>query len=597
MVLDAAAVQGVLFDADRIAEVVGQPVVGVLQELAELERQRGIVRPAGRLYRFGHNLLQDVVYGALPERLRAEYHTRFADSAATGLTGDASGTDAEFLAFHYLRGVDPERAMPYLGAALDYLEEAFRHESALDLIDRALALEAVKGRERLELLLRRAMRLDFLNRHEQQRDTVQDARQLSEELGDAALRARTWFALGSWLQVVGREPEGLEAFERAVELAALSGDRRLEANYVTRVGGALARLRRSEDALVQHERALQLTRDLKDRAAEMRALTNRANTLRHLSRYNDASEAYEEAIALAQELGDRVAEIFAIANLGVLRTKQGRWRDAEKHLRAQIEFARKSADRRLEAQGTGNLAIALRLEGRLAEARELLVRYRSLCREVGNRRALCVAAGETAHLEFLVGHLDRARQLADEGRRRAIETHAPQLLASDDNLMGKIAFAEGLHAEAMAHFRTAVESYRAIDEPDMLAESLIDAGSLEAEVGANDDALRTLDEAVRVAEALPASPRLCRALAHRARITRSAPDAARARALLESHGDTFALYDRIDVAWALFVATADPALREHARRDLERMRENAAPEDQPGLRGRLPLYRSVSSAG
>jgi len=597
VVLDAAAVQGVLFDADRIAEVVGQPIVGVLQELAELERQRGIVRPAGRLYRFGHNLLQDVVYAALPERLRAEYHTRFADSAAANLTGEAEGSDAEFLAHHHLRGVDPERALPHLDAALDHLETAYRHESALDLIDRALALESLQGRDRLRLILRRSVRLDYLNRREEQREAVQNARQLSEVLGDPALRARTWLALGSWLQVVGREPEGLEAYERAAELAALGGDRGLEADIVARIGGTLARLRRSEEALVHHERFMQLALDLNDRRAQQRAATNRANTLRHLSRYEEASAAYEQAIELAKETGNRVAEVNARSSLGVLRTNQGRWKEAESHLRNQIEFAKQTADRRLDAQGTGNLAISLRLEGRLAEARELLTRYQSICREVGNRRALAVAAGAMAHLEFQVGHLEVARELAEEGRRRAIETHAPQLLASNDDLMGKISYAEGLHAEAMAHFHTAVESYRAIGDVDMLAESLIDVGTLEAELGTREDAVRVLDEAVQAAETLPVTSRLCRALAHRAQVTGADADAERARGLLETDGDTFALYDRIDAAWALFVATSEPAFRERARADLERMRQWAATDDQPGLRARLPLYRAVSSTG
>ena len=129
------------------------------------------------------------------------------------------------------------------------------------------------------------------------------------------------------------------------------------------------------------------------------------------------------------------------------------------------------------------------------------------------------------------------------------------------------------------------------------AEPPIDAGSLEAECGASEDASRTLDQTVRAAESLPVSARLCLALAHRARVTGNGDDAARARVLLDSERDSFALYDRIDASRTLFVATGDPALRELARRDLERMRAHAAPEDQAGLRGRLPLYRAVSSAG
>ncbi|MHC4953456.1 MAG: serine/threonine-protein kinase [Planctomycetota bacterium] len=595
-VLDAAAVAGVRFDADLVAQVIGEPVIAILQALAEMERRRGIVRAAGRLYRFGHNLLQEVVYGELPERLRHEYHTRLADAFAAGLRDAPSGSDAAFLARHYLRGTDPQRGLEFLPAALDDLEGRYLHEEALDLIDRALALESVKGIERLRLMFRRIDRLSYLARRDRQREAITEATQLAEVLGDPALRARTWIFLGAWYQMVGREPEGLEAYQRAGELAALSGDRCLEADVLTRVGNALARLRRGSEAVTNLKRARRLAMDLGDHVAEMSATANLAQALRHLTRYDESAEMSVRAIELASTVGNRRDEAHQRGQLGILRTYQGRWREAETELRAQIEFARSAADRRLESQATGNLGLSLLAEGKLGAARELIERYRLLCAEVGNRRAESVAAGALGELECAVGNYEAARELTEEGHRRAVETHAPQLAAENSRTLGRIALAEGQPSEALAHFRAAADSLGGIASRDDLAGSLTEIALVEVTLGNADAARDALDQAIAIGEALPTPARLILALARRAELTKSGADAARARDLLEAHGAIMPLSDRIEAAWSLYRATEDSSMLAAARADLDEFIAQAAPSDQPGMRERLPIVARIGAA-
>ena len=590
MVLDAAAVQGMRFDADLIASVLEQPVIGVLQDLAEMERQRGIVRASGRLYRFGHNLLQEVVYEEIPARLCGEYHMRLAEVRAAASAGEPAGDDAPFLAHHYLRGVEPERALPYLTAALDHAQSRYLHEIGLDLIDRALQLEDLPESERLELLFRRVRCLGLLERREAERAAITDVTQLAEKLGDPALRARAWIELAHWLQVAGREPEALEAVQRASELAELSGDRGLLARIVSRLGTALARLRRIDEAVVQHERAYGIAREIGDLEAESHAAHSLGSVLRMLNRYDEASAKYERVLEIGADEHSRHIR----GSLGVLRTHQGRWEDAERELRRQIKLARRYGERRQESQGTGNLGLCLTMAGRLGDARKLLERYSLFCSELAYRRSVAVAAIAQAQLEFFSGNLVLAHEHADEGHRRALEAHAPQLVAAGLHLLGRVHLAEGRADDAVTGFSESAAAYRSIGDRDRTTEALIDQAEAESARGDDERAHFLLNEAIEIAEGLPTPPRLIVALASRANLIGAGEDADRARTLLESGADRMAAYDRIRAEWLLFQATGEAALRAAARADLDRLIDSARPADRDGMRERPPLYAAVS---
>ena len=75
--LDARA--PTLLAAGLVADVLEVRRVRLLQALAHLERRSGIVRAAGRTYRFDHHQIQEVLYSELPDELREEYHSLIAE--------------------------------------------------------------------------------------------------------------------------------------------------------------------------------------------------------------------------------------------------------------------------------------------------------------------------------------------------------------------------------------------------------------------------------------------------------------------------------------------------------------------------------------
>ena len=115
--------------------------------------------------------MQEVLYGALEDALRWEYHADLADAYAARegidltrpMVRGVSGEDAVFLATHHLRGQRPSEALPFLDGALDHLEASYRNKALVELIDRAMDLPGLLEIWRRASLRRRKIeRLAYL---------------------------------------------------------------------------------------------------------------------------------------------------------------------------------------------------------------------------------------------------------------------------------------------------------------------------------------------------------------------------------------------------------------------------------------------------
>ena len=125
---------------------------------------------------FDHHQVQEALYGGLSELLREEYHAAIAEAlearagAADKDPKDLDGALCVDLCEHFLKGAQGEKALRYLDAALDHLEQGYLNDQAIALADRALAVPGLlRGEERLDVLLRKNERLDLLGRRRRRR--------------------------------------------------------------------------------------------------------------------------------------------------------------------------------------------------------------------------------------------------------------------------------------------------------------------------------------------------------------------------------------------------------------------------------------------
>ncbi|MHC4971509.1 MAG: serine/threonine-protein kinase [Planctomycetota bacterium] len=395
MILDAGAVQGFEFDAELVARVLERPLVKVLQDLAQMERQAGLVRAAGRRYRFDHKQLQEMLYVELPPRLREEYHALLAEAHADD--------DAHFLAWHHLRGSRPQKGLPHVIEALEHLHHRHLSEAVIELAE--LALPHLEGEERAEVLVR-------LERGQNRLGRIEGA-PLDEALTLAqtpALRARVLEALAYHHARGSNYEDALAALGLAAELA-------LTPETDLRVAGAyshvLWRIGEKEAAKMHAQRQLDLARELDDHEQEMLALSRLGVAHMALGDHDAALEMLETNIEVCRRSGFGWSEAVNVGNLGVLHIRRGRW----------------------------------------AEALKLYESALDLSRDVGYRQGEVIAMYNQGEIWWNLGRADKGQPWLDQGLALARELARPHLIGMGLLLRGKLDGDEDALHEALELYR------------------------------------------------------------------------------------------------------------------------------------------------
>ncbi|MCU0724766.1 MAG: protein kinase [Planctomycetes bacterium] len=554
--LDAGAVEGFEFDPELLARILTRRRVAVLQDLAEVERRHGLVRACGDRYRFDHHQIQEVLYERLPPALRKEYHTLLAE-AITARAGGAEGPGDEaavLLATHHLRGTRPEAALPHLLPALDRLAKDFRNDACLRLS--AAALEApglLASRERAEVLVRRAQRLDSIGRTEEARTAVDEAIALAGEAGDEALLCRARRVLGMILFSRSAYAEA-----REVLVIALSTARRLG--------------NREEEGLV---------------------LMNLGNAASLAGDRPEACDHYEACLRLARERGDAELEAAATVNLAVVLKNLARFDQAHELLVRRLELAQGRGEKRIEAAALGNLAHIDHHGGRSGDALAGFLRSLSIYREIGECLGETVALLNVARIRLDLGDLEGAARDVEECLALSRESGSGYAEGHALLLASEVAAAQGDLVRAVEAAEECLALRRRMDQAEGVAATLVLLSDYRAESGDIPAAVACLREALLSARRVDSADLIAHALAGLAALGEADP--AEALAALPAAEPRFSVADRLRFHFDLWRATGDGGHLAEAKRLLELLRDLAPPEHREALVSRLPLHRRVAA--
>jgi DNA-binding winged helix-turn-helix (wHTH) protein/predicted ATPase len=199
--LEAAAIAGRQFSAAATAAALGIDPEDSEARCSQLAHRSLLVTAAGEhtwpdgtvtaVFRFDHDLYQEVVYGRVPPQRRARLHLQIGRRLEDGY-GTAAPEHATELAMHFIRGRDATRAAAHVAQAAQHAIGRNAHVEALEHVrvglDLVAAMDEGPGRQEHELVLQ----------------TI---------LGPLLIATRGWAS-----------PEVEAAYERAHELARRSAD-------------------------------------------------------------------------------------------------------------------------------------------------------------------------------------------------------------------------------------------------------------------------------------------------------------------------------------------------------------------------------------
>ena len=513
--LERGSVEGEVFHREAVATL-GDPELD--DALASLVR-RQLLQPASATfagtaaYRFGHLLIRDAAYTAIPKEVRADLHRRFA-----AWLEKAAGE----------RVVEQEEILGY------HLEQACRYHAELgrrsddDLVATAsrasgwLASAGVRAARRGDMpaaakLLGRAAEL-----------TPESDERLPEIELD----------LGWALTQLGEFGDAEELFGRAAARGAAAGNRQVElrarielmevVNFL-RPDGAVAEMFRLAEEVVPELEALG------DDAGLARAWRMHAYAENVLARYGATADALERGLVHAELVDDAVirSEILAWLPTRLARGPIPTGRALE---RCRELLARAEGDLPGESGALAGIALLEAMVGRFDAAREAERRSRRIKEDLGLALPLAIGHIWRGEVELYAGDLAAAEQafaaaaefldergdrnfyptaMAGVARARFHQQHydeadealrsAEETTASDDFITvvwtlgtrARLLAREGRTDEAVAGAERGVELASHTDDLNLQAEALIELADV---AQGTPRAKAALEEALEIAE-------------------------------------------------------------------------------------------------
>lgn len=333
-----------------------------------------------------------------------------------------------------------------------------RHQASI-IDDLEAQLDRTTDRaERYELLVSAAERI-YRSNPGQGLDLVERARRLAKALRDPTRSVRCDRLAGNCSYVLGRYPDALKHFERALKTARQVGYQQGEVWALQGIGG-LVQVTTGEylPALATLNEALRVAESIGADSAMVDIHNSTAITFRHLGDHARAISECHKAIELAERMGKKWAAPTITLGVEYLTLKD--FDHARSSFERGINLAIASGDRRAEGIATVNLGNTLHHLKMFDEGQRHYESALAIVREIGDPLL-------EAYVLRSIGTLRRDMRLFDEALDALRTSHA---------ISQRIGDATGFH-------------------------SLMSIGEVHAELGnlaeAEDNLLRALEEARR----------------------------------------------------------------------------------------------------
>ena len=499
------AVSALLPEPDR-AEV-GAHLLSLVRK--ELIRPDRATLPGDDAFRFGHILIRDAAYEAIPKRQRAALHERFADWVEARLGDDA-----------------PDEVVGY------HLEQAFLYGAELGAPDARVGSRAA---ERLGAAAQAAMaRRDVAA-------AVNLVGRAVELAPDSPARPLLYVRLGEALHEADELERSQATLERGVALAQAAGDDHAE--WLGRVRLALVRsLRDPEGAaerILEEATAAIAAREPADDHEVLAVAWGRIAAAHHWrgDTRSEYLDAFEQALLHAREAGGLRLQIA----LAGMRAPDFIWGPGT--VQEGLRYADEVEEQFGHVPGMQQFALHLRahLRARLGEfngALDAMNEYRQRIRDLGQEREyansascvwdVCVWSGDWQHGESALREayellersgnkaylsmtaIDLGEAVVRQGLLDEAEhlcRTAEELGASDDaegeveraSLRARLSLARGDLGAAEASARLVLEAATAVDNPERTANAWLILAEIQRARGDAEE-VAALEEALRLYE-------------------------------------------------------------------------------------------------
>ena len=277
-------------------------------------------------------------------------------------------------------------------------------------------------------------------------------------LGDRPGLAESLNNLGIVASRQGEYERAIRLFERSFEHREELDDRHGQAATLGNLGLAAKGLGDLDRAGRMFDRSIVLYRELGDHHGEAVALNNLGIVARQQGAFDRASEVYERSLEIFGIQDDTHGEAKASNNLAIVHRARGEYDRADRLFERSLEKNRSIGDRAGEANTLYNLGVVARLRGALDLARQLSEESFDLSREIGEYHGEARAAANLGRTALRTGDTDRACEHYERALERGIETGASEEISRCQVGLASIAIENGEYERAADRLDTATEA-------------------------------------------------------------------------------------------------------------------------------------------
>jgi len=384
-VVQTAAVLGREFDTNVLAQMLADDQM-LAAKLAVADRAAIWHAMTQARYLFRHALLREAAYDMqLRARLRTLHH-RAGTALEQVYAADLTPYLGE-LAYHYDQAEVTEVAARWYGLAGKHARTQYANITAIQYLDRALALTpAVAFETRYDLLLEHEAVLDLLGKRETQLRDIETLEQWVVERQDSPKQAEVALRQAKYALATGQYATAATYTELSARWAALTQDRLAEARAYHRWGRAFWQAGEYKPAKAKLELALSLARAHQNAGdEEAQCLFDLGVTAYYEKAFNDAIAYIQDARQLYAARQDLQGESTCLSLWAVILGQTGSNHQAMKLFEQALQLCRSVGWRYGEARflaQSGNNALNL---GHLELAQQRHEQAITIFQEIGDR--------------------------------------------------------------------------------------------------------------------------------------------------------------------------------------------------------------------
>jgi len=307
----------------------------------------------------------------------------------------------------------------------------------------------------------------------------------------------------------GNPQSGLEYLARAQSLAIESSNDEERAEILQATGGAYADLNKQEDAIRNYQDSLEIKRKLGLKKGIADSLEAIASSDAALGRSDLALKNYNDALKIRQDLGDKAGTGDVLNDLAQFYNDHGQYDQALRLFKESLQAETDAGNETNQGLVLNNVGDTYLFKADYQNARtyfEQALQVREKLKVPSDIADTLHNLGETSvkmgqydqALEFYLRALDIRRNVGDR-RSAAIESSG----------MGVLFGYQGRYGAALSSQEEALKTLREIKEQGFwLSEILGFYGKALAEIGRNDDAQKSLDEALQIARQIKSQAKI-----------------------------------------------------------------------------------------